>query len=331
MPPPSRPPRWDWPAALRQAAAFALLAGMLVAMVQVTRGNLQARGIESGFDFLWKPAVTPVADAPIAFQAGVDTHARALVAGALNSLKLAAATIVAATLLGVGVGLARLSPHPLAAALARGYVETMRNVPVLLHVFVWYGLVLELPPASAVSADPTWLLATNRGVHLAWFGTDAGGAWTFERPHVDGLEVTGGLAMSPEFLALFIGLSLYTAAFVAEIVRGSVQAVARGQWEAATALGLPRRATLTRVVAPQALRVGIPALSSEYLGLFKNSTLAVAVGWQDFMAVGNTMLTDTGQSVEVMALVMVFYAVVSLAVSAAMHGLERRQRHWGLV
>lgn len=334
MPPPPRTPRpsrWNWPAALRQALAFALLAGLLVAMVQVTRGNLQARGIESGFDFLWKPAVTPVAGALIAFEAGVDTHARALAAGALNSLTLAAATIVAATVLGVGVGLARLSPHPLAVALARGYVEGMRNVPVLLHVFLWYGLVLELPPASAVSPEPGWLLATNRGVHLASFGLDGAGSWALDRPRVDGLEVTGGLAMSPEFLALFIGLSLYTAAFVAEIVRGSVQAVTHGQWEAATALGLPRRATLTRVVAPQALRVGIPALSSEYLGLFKNSTLAVAVGWQDFMAVGNTMLTDTGQSMEVMALVIVFYAVVSLAVSAAMHALERRQRHWGLV
>ena len=103
----------------------------------------------------------------------------------------------------------------------------------------------------------------------------------------------------------------------------------RGQWEASTALGITRATVLRRVIFPQAFRVGAPSVTSEYLGIFKNSTLAVAVGYQDFMAVSNTMLTDTGQAVEVMAIVMVFYAVVSLAVSAAMHAFEHRHRRWG--
>jgi len=135
--------------------------------------------------------------------------------------------------------------------------------------------------------------------------------------------------MTPEFFALFLGISLYTAAFIAEIVRASVESVARGQWEASAALGVPRGIVLRGVILPQAFRVGVPSLTSEYLGIFKNSTLAVAIGYQDFMAVSETMLTDTGQAVEVMAIVMLFYAVVSLLVSGAMHVFERRNMQWG--
>lgn len=330
-PPPRHGSRlWDWPAALRQALAFALLAGVLALMFASTSENLRARGIESGFGFLAKPATTPVADSPLEFVTGESTFARAFAAGALNSLRLTLVCIVAATVVGVMVGLGRLSRNALAAWLCGGYVEVMRNVPVLLHVFLWYGLLLELPAASDLTGGSgTWLLASNRGIHLPWFGTDAQGVFGWQWPQVDGLELTGGIGMSPEFAALFIGISLYTAAFVAEIVRASVQAVPHGQWEAAAALGLAPRVQLRRVVMPQALRVGLPSLSSEYLGIFKNSTLAVAVGWQDFMAVSNTMLTDTGQAVEVMAIVMVFYALVSLVVSAAMHALEQRQQRWG--
>lgn len=312
--PPRRPPsRWDWSAIARQAIAFAVLAALLVLMFRVTSANLQARGVHTGFDFLSKPAVTPVFNAPIGFELGTSSFGRALVAGALNSLKLTAACVVAATLIGLVVGLGAIGRNPLARKLAAWYVELMRNVPVLLHVVFWYGLVIALPPASAESADG-WFLASNRGIVLM--------------PEVDGLDVTGLVAMSPEFAALLAGISLYTAAFVAEIVRAAVGAVPVGQWEAGAALGLSRATMLRRVVAPQALRVGLPPLASEYMGVFKNSTLAVVVGYQDFMAVGETMLTDTGQAVEIMALVMLFYAVVSLVVSAMMHMFERRQQGW---
>jgi general L-amino acid transport system permease protein len=304
-----------WRDAARQALAFSVLAGLLVLMFQVTRSNLASRGVQSGFDFLWTPAVTPVFGSPLGWRQGVDTHVLALAGGALNSLKLSAAAIAAATVVGLVIGLGRLSRHPMASALCTGYVELMRNVPVLLHVVFWYGLVLALP--TVAEADPIGpLLATNRGVFLF--------------PTIDGLAVRASVTMTPEFLALFLGISLYTAAFVAEIVRAAVGSVDRGQWEATAALGLPRATTLGRVVAPQALRVGLPPLSSEYMGIFKNSTLAVAVGYQDFMSVSETMLTDTGQSVEVMAIVMAFYAMVSLAVSVAMHAIERRNARWSL-
>jgi general L-amino acid transport system permease protein len=298
-------------------------------MFQVTSANLQARGIHSGFAFLWEPSRTPVSEAPIQVEAGVDSYAKAFAAGALNSLKITVAGIVAATVLGVLVGLGRMSRNALASALCRGYVEVMRNVPLLLHIFLWYGLILELPAAADAPSLGGLALATNRGIHLAWFGAAPDGGWGFVLPKVEGFEVTGGIFMSPEFFALFIGIALYTAAFIAEIVRAAVGSLPRGQWEASAALGLSRVTVLRRVVLPQALRVALPPLTSEYLGIFKNSTLAVAIGYQDFMAISNTMLTDTGQSVEVMAIVMGFYAVVSLAVSAAMHAYEHRNKGWG--
>ena len=310
---PPHTPRWDWAAVARQALAFAVLAGLLVLMFRVTSANLQARGVHTGFDFLSRPAVTPVFNSPLTFEHGVSSFGVALAAGALNSLKLTVACIVVASLLGLVVGLAAVGRHPLARSLAAGYVELMRNVPVLLHVVFWYGLVLALPAVSEF-APGGWLLASNRGIVLL--------------PEVDGLDVRGALVVSPEFAALLAGISLYTAAFIGEIVRAAVGAVVTGQWEASAALGLSRATTLRRVVAPQALRVGLPPLASEYMGVFKNSTLAVVVGYQDFMAVGEAMLTDTGQAVEIMALVMLFYAVVSLAVSAVMHAFERRQHGW---
>jgi general L-amino acid transport system permease protein len=206
----------------------------------------------------------------------------------------------------------------------------MRNVPVILHVFLWYGLALQLPPASEASSWGGLVLATNRGIYLAWPGIDAQGAWSLLRPVVDGFEVHAGLFVSPEFFALFVGISLYAGAFVAEIVRAAIGSLARGQWEATAALGLTRGTALRKVVFPQAVRVAIPPLTSEYMGIFKNSTLAVAVGYQDFMAISNTMMTDTGQAVEVMAIVMAFYAIVSLAVSAALHAYAHRGLRWGM-
>ena len=306
-------PRWDWAGVVRQALAFALLAALLVLMFRTTSANLQARGVHTGFDFLSRPAVTPVFNSPLGFEPGVSSFGRALAAGALNSLKLTAACIVVATFLGLVVGIASVGRHPLARRLAAGYVELVRNVPVLLHVVFWYGLVLALPSVGDL-APHSWLLASNRGLVLM--------------PVVDGLDVSGALVVSPEFAALLAGISLYTAAFIGEIVRAAIGAVPAGQWEAGAALGLSRATMLRRIAGPQALRVGLPPLTSEYMGVFKNSTLAVVVGYQDFMAVGEAMLTDTGQAVEIMALVMLFYAIVSLVVSALMHGFERRQQAW---
>ena len=180
----------------------------------------------------------------------------------------------------------------------------MRNVPVLLHVFFWYGLILDLPTAAEAASPGNLLLASNRGIFLAWPGLDAGGHWALLRPAIDGFEVRPASRSRPSSPRSFVGISLYAAAFVAEIVRAAIGSLPHGQWEATSALGLSRATTFWRVVFPQALRVAVPPLTSEYVGIFKNSTLAVAIGYQDFMAISTTMFTDTGQAIEVMAIVM---------------------------
>jgi general L-amino acid transport system permease protein len=306
-------PRWAWDSALRQALAFGLLAAALILMFRLTSASLHERGVHTGFGFLGQPAITPVFNSPLSFEPGVDTFGKAFVAGALNSLKITVAAIVGATLVGLLVGVGTLARNPVARALSTGYVELMRNVPVLLIVMFWYGLMLELPAGSEASGTE-WLLASNRGIFLF--------------PTIDGLDVQALVSIQPEFAALLVGISLYTAAFIAEIVRAAVGSLPNGQLEAASALGLSSGATLRHVLGPQALRVGLPSLASEYIGVFKNSTLAVAIGYQDFMAVGDTMLTDTGQAVEIMAITVAFYALVSLSVSALMHMYEHRHNRW---
>ena len=145
------------------------------------------------------------------------------------------------------------------------------------------------------------------------------GAPVVEWPELTGFNFEGGLSLSPEFFALLIGLVLYTAAFIAEIVRSGVQAVARGQWEAARALGLAPGRIMRLVILPQAMRVIIPPLTSQYLNLTKNSSLALVIGYPDLVSVANTSINQTGQAIEVIALFMGVYLIISLATSLAMN------------
>jgi general L-amino acid transport system permease protein len=148
--------------------------------------------------------------------------------------------------------------------------------------------------------------------------------WTVSWPQLRGFNFTGGAALSPEYVALLIALTTYTAAFIAEIVRAGILSVSPGQWEAAQALGLRRGLTLTRVVLPQALRVIIPPLTSQYLNLTKNSSLAVAIGYQDIVSIANTTLNQTGQAIEGIALIMAVFLTVSLTISVAMNWYNAR-------
>lgn len=145
---------------------------------------------------------------------------------------------------------------------------------------------------------------------------------TIVEPTLVGFNFRGGLWISPEFAALLIGISTYTAAFIAEIVRGGVLAIDRGQTEAAKALGLRRGRTLQLVVLPQALRLIVPPTTSQYLNLLKNSSLAVAIGYPDLISITSTTLNQTGQAVEAIALAMVIYLAISLLGSFAMHTYE---------
>jgi general L-amino acid transport system permease protein len=346
-----------------------------------TLHNLSTRQIQVGFDFLWRDAGFEISESPIAYGPS-DTYFRAFQAGLANTLVVALLGIVVATVLGALVGIARLSSNWLLARLASAYVETMRNVPLLLQLFVWYGLFTELmPPVRQAVALGGGVFVTQRGLYYPWpeahpawsaagwallAGVALALAWrryvrrqqdrsgrrlpvaipaalmivglplaawavlgapsTLVYPELRGFNFRGGKVMSPEFLALLLGLSTYTAAFIAEIVRAGILSVARGQTEAALSLGLSRSQELRLVTLPQALRVIIPPLTSQYLNLTKNSSLAVAIGYPDLVAVANTTMNQTGQAIEAIAILMAVYLTISLAISLLMNWYNSRTR-----
>ena len=196
------------------------------------------------------------------------------------------------------------------------FVEALRNVPLLVQLFFWYALITEgLPhPREALSPLPGVFLS-NRGILLPTLDSV---------PRLEGFNFVGGTAITPEFAALLTGLSVYTAAFIAEIVRAGVLSVPRGQVEAASSVGLTRRGALRYVILPQALRLIVPPMTSQYLNLTKNSSLAVAIGYPDLVSVANTAMNQTGQAIEGIAVIMAVYLTISLSISILMNWYNRR-------
>jgi general L-amino acid transport system permease protein len=294
-----------------QALAAALVLAAAAYLVFNTLANLEARRIASGFAFLWREAGFEIGESALFSYSAADSYARALAVGLANTFKVSLLGIVVATFLGTAIGLSRLSASPVLKGAAGAYVEFIRNVPLLVQLFFWYALITEaLPsPRDALSPLPGVFLS-NRGLFFPAFSG---------LPELQGFNFVGGAALSPEFAALLIGLSVYTAAFIAEIVRAGVSAVPRGQWEAARAVGLRHRHVLRHVVAPQALRVVVPPLTSQYLNLTKNSSLAVAIGYPDLVSIANSTINQTGQAIEGVAIIMAVYLGISLAIAALMN------------
>lgn len=356
---------------LFQALALAAIVWLGWEVVSNTAANLAARNIASGFGFLSEPAGFDISQTLIPYDEA-DSYARAFIVGLLNTLLVAAIGIGLASILGVIIGIARLSRNWLIRSLAAAYVETLRNVPLLLQLFFWYFAVLrQLPPAReslplgagavlnsrglylpALEADWTLMLAlggagaagfaavraaTNTARPWRWLaGVSAGAAifacmvWVLgvfagaplavEVPELRGLNYVGGVRVLPEFVALVLALALYTAAFIAELIRAGIQSVDRGQVEAAYAMGLKPRAALRFVVMPQALRLIIPPLTSQYLNLTKNSSLAVAIAYPDLVSVfAGTTLSQTEQAVEVLLITMAVYLLLSLLTALVMN------------
>jgi general L-amino acid transport system permease protein len=308
------------PKAKQQLAVQAVVAALVLAaaayLVFNTLANLEARRIASGFAFLWREAGFEIGETALFSYGAADSYARALAVGLANTFKVALPGIVLATVLGGALGVFRISNNPLLRGMSGACVEFIRNVPLLVQLFFWYALITEgLPsPRDALSPLPGVFL-TNRGLFFPTFS----GA-----PELQGFNFAGGGALSPEFGALLAGLSLYTASFIAEIVRAGIVAVRRDQWHAALALGLERRDVLRHVVAPQALRVIVPPLTSQYLNLTKNSSLAVAIGYPDLVSIANTTINQTGQAIEGIAVIMAVYLTISLAISALMNWYNAR-------
>ncbi|WP_458761042.1 amino acid ABC transporter permease [Afipia sp. TerB] len=366
--------RAGWGGFVLQIAFLALLIWVGYEIVANARANLLAQRIASGFGFLSNTAGFGISQTLIPYSES-DTYTRVFVVGLLNTLLVSAIGIVFATIIGFLVALGRLSPNWLLARVCGGYVELIRNLPLLFQILFWYLAVLgALPsPRQSVSLFGAAFLS-NRGfvvpapIPQASFSTFVaaiviavvaaiimgiyarhrlfkrgevlkvwpyivalliglpllailmfGAPVHFEMPVLRGFNFAGGARIAPEFVALTLALSTYTAAFIAEIVRAGIQAVPKGQMEAGASLGLPRRATLRLVVIPQALRVILPPLTNQYLNLTKNSSLAVAIGYPDLFSVfAGTTLSQTGQAVEIIAITMGVYLLISLITSAIM-------------
>jgi general L-amino acid transport system permease protein len=363
-----------------QVILCAIIIFLAYSAVRNAADNLERARIASGFGFWNQTAGFDISQTLIEYTAQSGTYGRAFWVGLLNTLLVASIGIVLATVVGFVVGIARLSRNWLIAKLSAGYVELIRNLPLLLQLLFWYNAVLKALPdlrdswsignvylnnrgffaPSPIPQDRfTWVVAAfvigvvgaivyrnwarkrqeatgeQSPVGLVALGLIvglpvvvfflAGMPLTLEYPEKGRFNIRGGLEILPEFVALLIGLTLYTGAFIAEVVRAGIMAVSKGQTEAAGALGLRGGQTLKLVVIPQAMRVIIPPLTNQYLNLTKNSSLAVFVGYPDLVQIfTGTVLNQTGQAVEVVMITMAVYLSISLVTSLVMNWYNAR-------
>lgn len=365
---------------LAQVVSSVLVIGFIVFLVINFFEAAEQRGLSLGYDFLNQAAGFPISESVIPYDPS-DTFIYAFWVGILNTLKVSLIGIVAATIFGTLVGLARLSSNWLVSRIALIYIEFHRNIPLLIYLFLWFFLVgQKLPPVKDSFQIPGPIFLNQRGLYIVWprltttgyiflifvllgiglsiiafivlrrlretsgrptyFGAVSLGiliifpvfGWfiaggepiVLDIPFLDGFNFQGGLRLTPEFTALFVGLVLYTAAYIAEVVRAGIQAVSKGQVEAASAVGLSIYQVLSLVIIPQALRVIIPPLISQYLNLTKNSSLAIAIGYLDVFFVGRTIINQAGRAVPVFSMIMVTYLTISIIVSILMNIYNRR-------
>ncbi len=347
-------------------------------LVSNTMANLARLGVAGGFEFLSRPAGFDIGQSLIDYTSS-NSFGRAFVVGFLNTILVAIVGIVLATIVGFTMGIARLSHNWLISTLATIYVETVRNIPLLLQLLLIYAILLHTLPQARESAVVLNVVLLNTGglflpkpLPQPGFGAVAivfllvliaipvvlryaakrreqtgkpmptlpiilglvalipisyfvvGQPLGLDYPTMGRFRPSGGFVVQPEFVALVVGLAIYTGAFIAEIVRSGILAVSKGQWEAAQSLGLSRGATLRLIVVPQALRVIIPPQTNQYLNLTKNSSLAVAIGYPDFFNVAGTINNQTGQAVEVVAITMGVYLLLSLLTSTFMNWYNNR-------
>lgn len=381
-----RPPFWRDErilAVLSQVVVVIVVAGLLYFLYSNLMAALRVRfNNPISFDFWDQTAGFDIKESLISYSRA-STYGRAFAVGLFNTLIVAILGIIFATILGIFIGVMRLSKNFLVNRLAGIYIDIFRNIPLLLLLIFWSQAVfLKLPRVQEAVVLPGPIFFSQRGVAVPWgtptdswslflyillgglllamiasvvmvqigqrtgrmpvvslwavliFLVVAIAGWiilppplTFSFPELSGFNTRGGRVLSPEFMAILSGLVIYTAAFIAEIVRSGIQAVSKGQREAASALGLTGFQTLRLVIFPQALRVIIPPLTSQYLNLTKNSSLAIAVGYPDLFAVaGNTIRNQTGREIEVFFLIMGVYLTLSLLTSLIMNLYNRRIR-----
>ena len=347
-----------------------------------TMTNIEQRGIRTGFDFLNSTAGFSIDESPIEFSS-TDTHARVFLVGLSNTLIITFFGIILSTILGLIIGVLRLSNNWIIKKIAATYIDIFRNIPILLQILFWYNVVLSALPSPKQSINFfSSIFINNRGLYIPtpelnsttifvlsslvvviigaiflnkWAnkrqeetGEDfpvilvllgaiiivpiiayfIGGAnFNFDYPKLGGFNFSGGKVISPEFLALTFALVIYTATFIAEAIRSGIEAVSKGQKEAAASIGLSSYQALKLVVLPQAIRIAIPPVINQYLNLAKNSSLAAAIGYPEIVTVfAGTSLNQTGQAIEILAITMLVYLTISLAVSALLNWFNHKMK-----
>ena len=355
---------------LIQCLLLAAIAGISALLVSTTFTNLQERGIPIGFDFLTMPSRIVISEAILSYKSR-DPYYWAIVVGLANTVFISALVIVFSSLLGLVVGVTRLSSNPLAAGTCRVWVEIARNSPPIVLLIFLYSLWWKVfPPvgealnpfpgfyvsmrgfvAPAVSLDMSsvglalllgavlvsgYVLLATRAQRRhpllvpAMLGLVVLGVWladvkvAVDRPVFAGSNFRGGMELTPEFSTILIGLTIYTTGFIAEIVRGGILSVGRGQWDAGRSVGLSRSRILRLIVIPQMLRVIVPPLNSQYINVVKNSTLAIAVGYPDFLAVMNTIISKSSHSIEGVFIILGVYLALNLTFSSVANWYNRR-------
>ncbi|MEK7809904.1 MAG: ABC transporter permease subunit [Chloroflexota bacterium] len=309
---------------LSQIIFFLIIGVIAYWFTQNMLAALARQGMQLGYGFLTETAGFDIGEKMIEYS-GENNFARALQVGLLNTLLVCVWGLFFATIIGLVVGVARLSTNFIVSRIAWVFIELMRNIPLLvLLVFLHGGIFLQLPRVREAIAIPGSIYLSNRGLTIPWFTLTP--AFSIQVPELQGFNFSGGLTLSPEFSALLIGLSIYTGGFIAEIVRAGIQAISKGQTEAARALGFSWWQTLRLIILPQAMRVIIPPLTSQYLNLTKNSSLAVAIGYPDLLSISNTISNQTGRSIEMITIIMAIYLSLSLITSAILNWYNNKVR-----
>ena len=367
-----------------QVATFLLIFGLFYTIIGNLFDNIEARGIHTGFSFLKNRAgfdILPFLGNYLQEYTPESSNLTVFYVGLINTLVVALVGIIVTTFLGLFIGIARLSNNYLVAKLAGGYIELFRNIPVLLQIFFWYNIFINIfphPKKSFSFFDVAFL--NQRGLYLPkpilesgfslviiafvvgiiltvfmkrYFNKkhDETGVYTrtlgystllilglpavfflllgsplhFDLAVLGKFNLKGGMQIVPEFIALTFALSVYTATYIAEAIRSGIEAVDKGQKEAAAAIGLTQTQSLKLIVLPQALRVAIPPTINQYLNLTKNSSLATAIGYPELMsAFGGTVLNQVGQAVEILGMAMLVYLFISLCISFLLNVVNKR-------
>ena len=367
-----------------QVATLLLIFGLFYTIIGNLFDNIEARGIHTGFSFLKNRAgfdILPFLGNYLQEYTPESSNLTVFYVGLINTLVVALVGIIVTTFLGLFIGIARLSNNYLVAKLAGGYIELFRNIPVLLQIFFWYNIFINIFPhpkqsfsffdvaflnqrglylpkpilesgfSLVIIAFVVGIILTvfmkryfnkkhdETGVHtstlgystLLIFGLPAvfflllGSPLHFDIAVLGKFNLKGGMQIVPEFIALTFALSVYTATYIAEAIRSGIEAVDKGQKEAAAAIGLTQTQSLKLIVLPQALRVAIPPTINQYLNLTKNSSLATAIGYPELMsAFGGTVLNQVGQAVEILGMAMLVYLFISLCISLLLNFVNKR-------